>query len=381
MKRVLSIALAGILTMSVLAGCGDSADSADAKNLSKIDLEKYVTGVSDYKGMELTGELEGISDEDVEYYVDFMLEQSKEQSPVTDRAVQDGDVVNIDFEGKKDGVAFDGGTAEGYDLEIGSGSFIEGFEEGLIGCNIGDTVDLDLTFPEDYHSEELAGQPVVFTVTVNSISELVRPELNDEYVQSLGMDYCQNVDEFYDAVRISLEDSAEASYKNELQTQISQKLMEICQFSDDVPEGLFDYYKEQIRSNFENQATSQGMELMDFVTQYYGMTEEQFNTEVDNGAANSARQAMACAFIAQKEGIEVTDEELNEKVEENYANFGYESVEAYMKDGNPEDYRDYLLTTKVLDFLMENAVVTADATDATAEETVAAETEAETAEE
>ena len=364
MKRFLAIVMATVLTASVLAGCGNSADE---KNLSGIDLKKYVTSIGEYEGLELTGEKLEITDEYLESYVDYMLENSKEPVAVTGRPVQEGDVVNIDYVGKKDGVAFEGGTAQGYDLEIGSGAFIDGFEDGLVGCNIGDTVDLNLTFPDTYHSEELAGQQVVFTVTVNAINELIRPELTDEYVKSLGVEDCQNVEEFYQAVRISLEDSANATYENELQTQITEKLMEICEFSDEVPEELFTYYREQIYANFENQAASMGMGLTDFVSLYYGMTEEQFEAEIDTGAANSARQAMACALIAQNEGLMVSDEELNASIEENYANFGFESVEAYMKDGNPEDYRNYLLTTKVLDFLMENAKITetleADVTD------------------
>lgn len=370
MKRFLATVLATVLTASALVGCGNN--SADEKNLSSIDLEKYVTSVGEYKGLELIGEKPEITDEYMQSYVDYMLENSKEPVAVTGRPVQAGDVVNINYEGKKDGVAFEGGTAQGYDLEIGSGSFIDGFEDGLVGCNVGDTVDLNLTFPEQYHSEELAGQAVVFTVTINSISELVKPELTDEFVKTLGV---ENVEQFYQEVRLSLEEGANATYENELQTQITEKLMEICEFSDEVPEGLFSYYKEQIYANFENQAASMGIGLTDFLSLYYGMTEEQFESEIETGAANSARQAMACAIIAQKEGLLVTDEELNASIEENYVNFGFESVDAFMKDGKPEDYRDYLLTTKVLDFLMENAVVTKVADTEVVEEETTAETE------
>lgn len=374
MKRKIATIMAAVLTASALVGCGSTAD---IKNLKDVDLEKYVTSVGEYKGMELSAAKQEITDEYLESYIDYILENSKEPNEITGRAVQEGDVVNIDYEGKKDGVAFEGGTAQGYDLTIGSGTFIEGFEEGLIGCNIGDTVDLNLTFPEQYHSEELAGEAVVFTVTINSISELVKPELTDEYVQSMGIENCQSVDQFYDQVRQSLEASAESSYQNELQLQIVDKLIEICEFSDDVPEGLFNYYKEQINANFDSTAASYGMATTDFVSMYYGMTEEAFAAEVENGAQISARQAMACALIAKKEGIEVTDEELNAKIEENYANLGFESVETYMEEGNPEEYRDYLLTEKVLDFLVENAVVTETAVEDTVSETVET-TEAET---
>lgn len=360
MKRVLATLLATALAATALAGCGSKTTSEE--NLSNVDLEKYVTNLGEYKGMQLSGSATEITDEYVESYIDYMLENSKEPVAITeDRPVQDGDVVNIDYVGTKDGVAFDGGTAQGYDLTIGSGTFIDGFEAGLVGASVGDTVDLDLTFPEDYGAEDLAGQAVVFTVTINSISELVRPELTDEYVQSMGMEDCQTVEEFYAAAKQALEDSANANLENDLQTQAIENLMEICEFSEEVPEDMFNYYKEQINANFVNSASAVGMELTDFVSQYYGMTEEQYNSEIETGALNSARQAIACALIAEKEGIEVTDEELNAKIEENYANFGYESVEAYMENGNPEDYRDYLLTMEVLDFLIDNAVVTSSA--------------------
>ncbi len=371
MKRFLATVMAAVLTASVLAGCGSS--SADEKNLSNIDVEKYVLSVGEYKGLELTGDQPEITEEYLQSYVDYMLENSKEPVAVTGRPVQVGDVVNIDYEGKKDGVAFEGGTAQGYDLEIGSGSFIDGFEDGLIGCSVGDTVDLNLTFPEQYPSEELAGQAVVFTVTVNSISELVTPELTDEFVQTLGV---ENVEQFYQEVRLSLEEGANDTYQKELKTQVTEKLMEICDFSDEVPEGLFTYYKEQIYANFESQAASMGLSLTDFLSLYYGMTQEQFEADIETGAANSARQAMAFVVIAEKEGLMVTDEELNTSIEENYAYFGYESADDFKKNDNPEDYRDYLLTTKVLDFLLENAVVTEPAvTEPVEEETIEAATE------
>lgn len=374
MKRVAATILAAVLAATSLVGCGSGGE----ENLSKVDSEKYVTKLGEYKGMQLTGSATEITDEYLESYIDYMLENSKQPVAITeDRPVQTGDVVNIDYVGKKDGVAFDGGTAQGYDLTIGSGSFIEGFEDGLIGAKAGETLDLNLTFPENYPAEDLAGQAVVFTVTVNTIGELVRPELTDEYVQSLGMDYCQNVEEFYDVVRQSLEDSANATLENELQTQVIEKLMEICEFTEEVPEEMFNYYKEQIDANFVNSASAVGMEKADYITQYYGMTEEQYQSEIETGALNSARQAIVCSMIAEKEGIEVTDDELNAKIEENYANFGYESVDAYMESGNAEDYRDYLLTMEVLDFLLDNAVVTEEPV---TEEPAVEETVSETAE-
>lgn len=354
MKRVLAIVMSVSMMAAMLIGCGSG--SADETNLSNTNLEKYVTALPEYKGLELSAAKTEVTDELVDSYIDYMLTQYPVYEEVTGRAVELGDTVNIDYVGKDmNGVAFQGGTAQGYELMIGSGTFIDGFENGLMGVNIGETVDLNLTFPEDYGNTELAGQDVVFTVTVNSISIAGPAELNDEFVAQFGN---TDVEDFRNSVVISLEDNAEATYKTELQEQAIDALTAGCEFSDKLPEGLYNYYQEQIRANFTNYATAYGMDMNTFISQVYGTTEEAFNAQIEEGAASSTRQAMACALVAQKEGITVTDEELEADLAENYANLGYESVEAYKENASVEDYRDYLLTNKVLDFLIENAVIT-----------------------
>lgn len=355
MKRVLVTIMTVVMLAGVLAGCGGAKD--EAKYLSEIDLEKYVTSLGEYKGMELSATKQTVTDEDVEDYIAYLLDSAKEKVEVTGRAVQTGDVVNIDFEGKKDDVAFEGGTAQGYDLEIGSGSFIDGFEDGLIGCNVGDTVDLNLTFPENY-TGDLAGQAVVFTVTVNSISEMVTPELTDEYVKGLEVEDCQNVEEFRQLVRDAMEESAEITFRNELQTLVSEKLLLMNEYAEDVPEGIMNYYKDRIYMSVDAQASYYGMERNDYIVQYLGVTVDEYDKEIEALAITSAQQAMACGLIAQKEGIEVTDEELQAQIELNYANLGYESAEAFNASDEVESYRDVLLATEVLDFLIDNANVT-----------------------
>lgn len=391
MKKTLTLLVAMSLAAGLLVACSKTGPNSteankDAenqtevltdKNLSSIDVEKYVTKIGEYKGMELNApEKKVITDEEVNSYIDYLLSTDKKEQEVTGRAVQDGDIVNIDYVGKKDGAAFDGGTAEGQDLQIGSGTFIEGFEDGLIGSKIGDVVELNLTFPEEYHTEDLAGQAVVFTVTVNKITELVKPELNDEYVASLAIEDVKTVDDYKNYIKKSLEDSVEASLKNTLHTQVTDLLIEQCEFADNPPEGLYNYYKDMILNSFKKSASGVNMELVDYVLTYYGMTEEQFNTEIEAGAKDSANQAMACALVAKKEGITVTDEELEKNIQENYANFGYETAEEYKATGLAEDYRDYLLTAKVLDFLVDEAVITEvkeEALETTVEEETSAE--------
>ena len=354
---------------TMLAGCGEGA------NLSSIDASKYVTSLFEYKGLELSAEKEIIDDEYVESYIDFILSQYPEYIEVTDRPVAYGDTANIDYVGKDmEGVAFEGGTAQGYDLVIGSGMFVPGFEDGLVGYNAGDTVDVELTFPENYHNADLASQDVVFTVTINSIWASEPAELTDEFVAQFGN---TSVEEFRNAVVIALEDSANANFENELQKQIIDIILEECEFAEEVPEALYDYYKDQIYANFETYAANYGIDVKDYVSQS-GMTEEEFEENLDSGATESAREALVCKMIADKEGITVTDEELEQGIQENYMNFGYATPEEYKEKENVEDYRDYLLTTKVLNYIIDNANVTIlSSEDASAE----ADTEAETTEE
>ena len=175
MKKKIIAALVGICTVVVMTGCGNKGISND-----KITIKQY-------KGLEVEKvDPVEVTDTDVEDSINSTLQTKSTQNDITDRPAQEGDVVTIDYEGKKDGVAFDGGTAQDQQLELGSGSFIDGFEDGIVGHNIGETFDLNLTFPEDYKSEDLAGQAVVFTVTLDKISEVIVPELTDELVAELS---------------------------------------------------------------------------------------------------------------------------------------------------------------------------------------------------
>ena len=175
MKKKIAVLAAGICALSlILTGC-----SSEISN-------DYVT-ITKYKGVEIDKvDSTKVSDDDVESQINSVLQSKATTTEVTDRAAHNGDTVTIDYEGKKDGVAFDGGTATDAQLTLGSGTFIDGFEDGVVGHNIGDTFDLDLTFPENYGNEELAGQAVVFTVTLKAISQTDVPELTDEFVHTPG---------------------------------------------------------------------------------------------------------------------------------------------------------------------------------------------------
>ncbi len=216
MKKRIIAALVGLCTVAVMTGCGNKEISND-----KITIKQY-------KGLEVekVDEIK-VTDTDVEDSIKSTLQTKSTENEITGRPVKDGDVVTIDYEGKKDGVAFDGGTAQDQQLEIGSGSFIPGFEEGIIGHNIGETFDLNLTFPQEYQSEELAGQAVVFTVTLDKISEVIVPELTDELVAELS-ESAKTIDEYKKEVKEDLETSNKQAAKSEQQQHIWDALMEQC---------------------------------------------------------------------------------------------------------------------------------------------------------
>ncbi len=326
----------------------------------------YVT-VGEYKGLNIVVEPKDVSDADVESSVNAEI-QAKELYE-TEGTVEDGDLVNIDYEGKKDGVAFAGGTAQGADLKIGSDSFIDGFEDGLIGVKVGETVDLDLTFPEDYPSEDLAGQAVVFTVTVNYIV----PELTDDLAAVLSEEAYVTADSYRESVRETLasEDQRFQVY-NEIMTQVYNT----CTVND-YPQELVDFAMASIKNSYIQAAQESGMSLSDLVAAY-GMTEEQFDEVLLQNIKGSLQQELILKAIAETEGITVSDEEYEAGCEEYAASYGYPTVEQFKEDFDRPTVEISLMMEKTMEMISDNAVIEeAEETEAPAEETEA-QTEADT---
>ena len=322
-----------------------------------INVDEYVT-LGDYKGLEVVSNSTEVSDEEVDNYIEYLLSMSGELEEVTERdVIENGDVANIDYEGKKDGVAFDGGTDTGYDLSIGSGSFIPGFEEGLIGVKKGETVDLNLTFPENYPAADLAGAEVVFTVTVNGIYEKVTPEFDDAFVAGLGIENVSTAEEYRAEIKSVMEESNKANAQKESAAQILAMVVENAEFSG-MPQELVDKFY-QIRLNYETYAaTRYGMDLETFISAYYGMDKAAFETEALADAQLSTKQALICLKIAEEENLGITEEELNSVIEEKYAQYNYASAEDFRTAIDTEAFKDDLLLDKVVDFLVENATIT-----------------------
>lgn len=322
-----------------------------------IAVDDYVT-LGEYKGLEVVQSKPVVTEEELDSFIQYTLNSHKHTEPITDRdVVENGDVANIDYEGKRDGVAFDGGTAAGYNLEIGSGTFIPGFEEGLVGVKVGETVDLNLTFPENYQSADLAGQEVVFTVTVNSISGYVTHELNDEFVKELAIEGITNVEQFREYAREGLQAEADSNYEYNLRMQLITLAIQNATIQE-PPAELVEKYKNVSSSQMEYQAAMYGMDLETFVMGSFGMDLAAYEEQIEAGAIETAKQALLCYKIALEENLEVTEEELNTNIEENYAAMGYASADSFKEMVDLKEYKDSMMLDKVFNFLVENAVVT-----------------------
>lgn len=362
-QRTGAIVLAGVMLLS-MTGCGNSKANA---------YSKYVE-LGEYTGIEYTKTVAEVTDEDIQNKLDSFVSGLSESEEITDRAVENGDIANIDFVGTIDGEEFEGGSGESYDLTIGSGTFIEGFESGLIGHNIGEEVSLDLTFPEDYNSEDLAGKDVNFKVTINSISVKNTPELTDALVKE-NTDY-DTIDAYKDSIREELKTSNEESAEQQAKSDIFNKVVEnskINGYDEDEVKQLvddeFDNFK-QTAQTYE----SYGYSYEDVLAANGYETEDELKEGITEYVKNYLNQKMVLYCIADKEGIKVTSEETDKKVQEYMDTYQVETKEE-VYDYLGDDYFEVaILSEKVIDFLVENAVLV-DSTEETTEESDTTEKE------
>lgn len=376
-KKIIAVLLSMVVCSMTVTGCGektttenqeatvteDTQSSSEAVEseitdygplMSEMNMSDYVT-LGEYKGLTVDMEVLEPTEEEIQAQIDADLEEIAETEDITDGAVEMGDIVNIDYEGKKDGVAFQGGTAQGFDLTIGSGQFIEGFEDGLIGATVGQTLDLDLTFPEQYHAEELAGAAVVFTVKVNSIQRKNVPELTDEIVPVLD-NSCTTIDELKVAVR----DYLYNVNKDNASLDVKSKLVDMAAAASEVkeiPEGLLKERIDYMLSSTNSYASAYGMTYEQFITGYMNMTIEEFEERCKSEAPNDVKKDMVAYAIAQQEGLEVTDEEAKAELEQYIQYFNLSSYEELMKTPEGRGMLEGMQLTKVVEFLYENANV------------------------
>ena len=300
------------------------------------DLTDYVK-LCDYKGLEYTSEDTSVTEEELQSYIDYILEASASNEQITDRAVADGDTVSIDFKGTIDGEEFSGGSAEDYELTIGSGSFIEGFEEGLIGVTPGETVTLDLKFPDDYFQEDYAGKAVKFETKLNYIEgDPITPEWNDDFVKGLGIEGVETTDQLRDYLKKNIENDKASSASYTIQSELLDAVVkgsEIKEYPAEMLQVYVDSVRESTKEEIAEMADETGSgETVDETEssetaaetesgetekaqdpdEYF---EEMYGQSIEDYCKESVKEMMIICAIAQKEGIEFPDETFDEDLE------------------------------------------------------------------
>lgn len=326
------------------------SDREDYVGIEDLDIDEYIT-LADYQNMKVSAFKPVVDDAAITEYIDRELLVGR----IMDRAVEEGDVTDIDFVGKKDGVAFDGGTASGYKLTIGSGGFIEGFEDGLIGVMPGETVDLNLTFPDPYQKNpDLAGQEVVFTVTVNGIEGSAKYEtVTPEELEMLGLPY-KSKEEVWEAGRQAAEDNAEETFVANAKSMIVQKLVGESTMKS-VPEYLVEEEVQSYNLYMESVAAMYGMDLDSFVTAASGLTREEYDSQAQEMCTEIVKQYLVMEAVARAEGIELTDEMVYAKADEEVAKAEYGSIsgEELIDRVGFSTYRMSIVQDQVIERLME----------------------------
>lgn len=311
--------------------------------------------LGNYKGVEIEKVPTEVSDE----LIDNELEKERHLNAriinIDDRAAQEGDKVNIDFEGKVDGVAFEGGTAQDQELELGSGSFIPGFEEEIVGHKVGEVFDINVTFPEDYFTDELKGKEAIFTITLNTISQEELPELDDEFIKDISE--FDTIEEFKEDLTKKKTEEVESNAKSLRTSRVLDKVVEGMEV--ELPEVMVDNAIEDQIRNMDYNMRSQGIALDQYLNML-GQSLEDFKSTMRPEAEKEVLRSLAIDAIVKEEDFQVTDEEMEEEAKEAAAKyFGADEEKQQemvktMLEGNTELLRNDLVRRKAIDFLLEN---------------------------
>lgn len=307
--------------------------------------------VKDYKGIEVEKVVNPVTDEDINKQLDALREKNVIVETVDDRAAENGDDVVIDFEGFKDDVAFEGGKAEDFTLSLGSGQFIPGFEDQIVGHNAGEDFDINVTFPDEYQVKELAGAPAVFKIKLKSISKKVMPELDDDMVKdSTEFD---TVDEYKADVKKKLEEANEKHADSEVEAKIFDKVIE--NMTAEIPQVMFDNRVNEMISELEQRLAPQGISL-DLYMQYTGQTIDTVKKAYAEQAEKQVKLRLALEKIAKLENIEVTEDELKaefDKLAEAYK-LDVDQIKQFIHD---DDLKKDIAVGKAVDLIKDAAVI------------------------
>lgn len=359
-RWILTLALVG--TLAVTAACGNKKDESQDNTQNEIaadggEYKSKVVKLGNYKGVKAEAVSTEVTEDEIQAEIDALLAFYPATKPIEGKTIiEEGDVVNIDFIGRMDGEPFEGGSSqgEGYDLTIGSHSFIDGFEEGLIGKEIGGTYELPLAFPDPYErNPDLSGKEVVFEVTVHEIVEYVDAEWTDAFVQKYT-EY-DSIDAYKEGTRETLENEKIQNQPSEWQYRVFQAVVEDSEFEYDETE--LENLKANIMQEYEMYASFSGMELADFL-QYYmnGISEEEFEQQAGEQAENQLKIQLVIDAISAAEEIGLTEEEYQEGLKGLAEEYGAESPEAFEEQYGREAVENGLIYDKTVDFVVEQAV-------------------------
>lgn len=308
--------------------------------------------VKDYKGVEIETITPEVTDETVEKELEARAKRNARMISV-DRPAEEGDTVLIDYEGWAEGEQFEGGTAEMQPLKLGSGTFILGFEEQLIGTNAGDKKDVTVTFPEEYHSEALAGKEAVFKCTVHEVKTEELPEINDDFVKDISE--FDTLDELKADIRENLLKAAEASSENQMKNSVIEKVYEANDI--DVPDVMVESEVDSMMSEFDQQLRSQGLDIQSYF-KYLGKEPAEFRSELKEDAYKRTKTRMIVTAVANQENFEVSDEDIDAQVELMAKQYGLEAdkVKEMMGAQGLEMIKGDIKVRKAVDFMYDNAV-------------------------
>lgn len=307
--------------------------------------------IAAYKGLDIKKYEYSVSDADVEKEVNKILDREAKTVDITDRACADGDTVNIDFSGSVDGEKFPGGTAEGYDLVLGSGSFIPGFESQVVGMNIGEDKDITVRFPADYQAENLRDKDAVFAIRLNAIKGKELPELTDEYVKKHTGS--ETIADYTAKVKERLEKQAESRGRDETENSIVEAISKTAEC--EIPQAMIENEIDRMVQDFSYRLMYQGLKLEDYI-KYMGQTMEQFRAQFADQAHTRVLSQLVIEKIVREEKISATPEEIDAKIAEQAASVG-KTAEEYKKNIDPrqqEYITNDIVITKLFSFLEEN---------------------------
>lgn len=309
--------------------------------------------LGEYKGLEVTKQSAEVTDEEVQSLIDAQLAKKAELEIKEDEAIVEGDTAVIDFEGFVGEEAFEGGKGEDYSLEIGSGSFIPGFEEQLVGAKTGETKDVVVTFPEEYHAAELAGKEAKFVVTVKEVKTKVLPDLTDEFAKEIDPEV-----ETVEALRTKLKETTLANKEADVEASLRDELVEKAASNAEVeiPQGMINTEVDRMVQEFGQRLQMQGMNL-DLYYQFSGQNEEALRTQMAEEAVNRVRVSLVLEAIGQAENIEVSEEDINTEVEKMAAQFGMSNDQILTALGGTQVLENDIRTQKTVEFLVENAKI------------------------